>query len=197
MKDLKLPHRIVLVNYLGDQEKPVSSPDDVKKWVSLGVVFEAMMLNKITFKDNQLVINDTSKTGHSMIDDSVEFLNSLKDKSSPDKWLADFVSNSNAYDHVLDNLKANKLLDSKRASFLGIKGKEKTVIASERIARIVKSFIAQISIDPKRTFRDELTLQIILASGLADIDVTKIAERKPVDGEGTKFFHEAIKILKK
>ena len=197
MKDLKLPHRIVLVNYLGDQEKPVSSPDDVKKWVSLGVVFEAMMLNKITFKDNQLVINDTSKTGHSMIDDSVEFLNSLKDKSSPDKWLADFVSNSNAYDHVLDNLKANKLLDSKRASFLGIKGKEKTVIASERIARIVKSFIVQISIDPKRTFRDELTLQIILASGLADIDVTKIAERKPVDGEGTKFFHEAIKILKK
>ncbi len=197
MKELKLPHRILLMNYSGSKKKPVKPPEVLEKWVSLAVIFEAMMLNKITFKDNQLVINDTSNTGHSMIDDTVDFLNSLKEKSNPDKWLPAFLSNSNAYQHVLDNLKENKLLESKHSSFLGIKGKEKTVIASEKIAQIVKSFIAQISIDPKRTFRDELTLQIVLASGLADIDGSKIAQRKPVDGEATEFFHEAIKILKK
>ncbi|HKK09367.1 MAG TPA: GPP34 family phosphoprotein [Bacteroidales bacterium] len=196
MEELKLPHRIVLVNYLGRQRQPVKSPEMLEKWVSLAVVFEAMMLKKIAFKGTQLIINNPDKTGHSMIDDTVTFLKDINDKSNPEKWLSGFVSNSNAYHHVLDNLKENKLLESKRSSFLGIKGKEKTVIASEKIAQIVKSFIAQISVDPKRTFRDELTLQIILASGLADIDVSKIAQRKQVDGEAAEFFNQAIKILK-
>ncbi len=196
MKDLKLPHRIVLVNYLGDQDKPVSSPDVVKRWVSLAVVFEAMMLNKITFKDTQLVINDTSKTGHSMIDDTVDFLNSLKEKSSPDKWLPGFASNSHAYEHVLDNLKENELLVSKRASFLGIKGKEKSMPASENISEAAKNYLAQISLEENRSLRDELTIRILIASGIVDIETEKIADRKATDEESVVFFERAIKILK-
>jgi len=196
MQNLKLPHRIVLVNYLGGSGKPRKTPDELEKWISLAVIFETYMLGKTGFENNQLFIKNPEPTGHSMIDDTVAFMKNLDNTSNPQDWLPDFVHHSNTYNHVLENLKENNLLISKRSSFLGLKGSEKTMPASDDVAKIVKRYLSEISSNGNRSFRDELTIRIIAEAGLVKLDTSKVVQRKEADDEAMAFFTEAIEKLK-
>jgi len=197
MQNLKLPHRIVLVNYLSGSGKPHTMPYVLEKWISLAVIFETFMLGKTGFENNQLFIKNSQSTGHSMIDDSVAFLKNLDDTSKPEDWLPDFVNHSNAYSHVLENLKENNLLISKNTSFLGFKGSEKTMPASEDIQKIVKRYLSEISASGSRSLRDELTIRIITEANLVKLDTSKVVQRKGAADEPVTFFNDAIDILKK
>lgn len=197
MQNLKLPHRIVLVNFLNGSGKPPTTPQELEKWVSLAVIFETFMLGKTGFEKNQLAVKNPEKTGHSMIDDSVAYLEKLEDTSNPENWLPDFVNHNNAYNHVLENLQENNLLVSKKASFLGFKGNEKIKPVSEDIIQIVKRYLSEISSNAGRSLRDELTIRIITAANLVRLDTSKVAPRNPLDDEPIAFFNNAIEILKK
>lgn len=197
MQNLKLPHRIVLVNYLSGSGKPHTTPQELEKWVSLAIIFETFMLGKTGFENNQLFVKNPEKTGHSMIDDSLAFLNNLEDTSNPENWLADFVNHSNAYNHVLENLKENNLLISKKPSFLGIKGSEKTMPASDDIKQIVKRYLSEISSTGSRSLRDELTIRFVNTARLVRLDSSKVVQKVDHENEPVAFFDEAMEILKK
>lgn len=197
MQNLKLPHRIVLVNYLRGSGKPHTAPEELEKWISLAVIFETYMLGKTGFENNQLFIKNPEPTGHSMIDDTVAFMKNLDNTSNPQVWLPDFVHHSNTYNHVLENLKENNLLISKRSSFLGLKGSEKTMPASDDIKQIVKRYLSEISSSRSRSLRDELTIRIITEANLVKLDTSKVVQRKEAADEPMAFFTEAIQKLKR
>lgn len=155
------------------------------------------MLGKTGFENNQLFVKNPEKTGHSMIDDSLAFLNNLEDTSNPENWLADFVNHSNAYNHVLENLKENNLLISKKPSFLGIKGSEKTMPASDDIKQIVKRYLSEISSTGSRSLRDELTIRFVNTARLVRLDSSKVVQKVDHENEPVAFFDEAMEILKK
>ncbi|MGM0567029.1 MAG: hypothetical protein ACQESX_09765 [Bacteroidota bacterium] len=197
MQNLKLPHRIVLVNYLSGSGKPQKTPEELEKWVSLAVIFETFMLGKTGFENHQLIIKNPEKTGHSMIDDSVAFLKNLDDANNPGSWLLDYVNHSNAYNHVLENLKENNLLVSKMPSFLGFRGSEKIKPASDDIKQIVKRYLSEISSNASRSLRDELTIRIVTTANLVRLDSSKVVQRVSHENEPIAFFDEAMEILKK
>lgn len=189
MEKIKLPHRFVLMHYLqAGKDKMIAGPA-LQKLTTLAAIAEAYLFEKIALKDGEVSVKDSKKTGHSIIDDIIEEIESADQPQSLSDWTMELSDKLQTYQHVSDNLLVNKLLAHTRKKILGVFPTGQTVaLFDKNIQRNIRDYLINLSQKQNLNLRDFLTLYLVSHHNLfkkADnnIHTTEIIQRmkaKPV-----------------
>ena len=110
MKNLKLPHRILLI-YYGLKNEYAGNYTEVRRAVSEAVLHEALFTGVIKTEDNKIINTDFKSGGHSVLDDVSVAVAAKEGKRNFEFWKKKLSENDNIVKHVTDNLIENGLLE--------------------------------------------------------------------------------------
>lgn len=161
MEQLKLPHRIVLMNHLSFNDKNYLTTYNLPQLVTLAIIAESSILGKLAIKNDTVEITDSKKTGHSMIDNIISEIQNSDKSQGLVFWIERLSEQLDSYEHVKNNLIDNQLIKSGYKRVLGIPVKKILVPQSKNIQSVVKNYLLQLSRKNNLSLRDFLTLEII------------------------------------
>lgn len=168
MDQLKLPHRLVLLDHLQPESSPVVGEDKLDPLVALAVIAETYMMEKIAFDGDILAITQSSKTGHSLIDDVIALAEEREENYSLVAFARLIANRNKPYRHVLDNLIENQVLKVRNRKILGISLSKTIVPFRKQVVTVVLDYIKKLADQQNLNLRDYLTLYIMQQTRLKE-----------------------------
>ncbi|MCF8218019.1 MAG: GPP34 family phosphoprotein [Bacteroidales bacterium] len=158
MKDLKLPHRMVLLNHSDPQQEKIVPEERMQNIITFSAIVETILMGKIKFKEGHLFINDDCPTPHSMINEMIQVIGRSPVNKTLKAWVEDLSVQIPFYLHVRDNLVENRLLHIDKRTVLGITVSKKYSLKDPRIVTDFIQYLESLEITDETSSRDLLSM---------------------------------------
>ena len=158
MKDLKLPHRMVLLNHSDPQQEKIVPEDRMQNIITFSALVETILMGKIKFKEGFLFINDDCPTSHPMINEMLQVIGRSPVNKTLKDWVEDLSVQIPLYLHVRDNLAENNLLHIDKKTFLGIAYAKKHSLKDPRIVTNFIKYLDDLEVTDETSTRDLLSM---------------------------------------
>lgn len=168
MKPLKLPHRLVLLDHIKPDSSPLMGEEYLNPLVTPAVIAETYMMEKIAFDGDILTIIQSSKTGHSLIDDVITLAEEREENYSLVAFAHLTAFRNKPYRHVLDNLVENQILKIRNRKVWGVSLSKTIVPVHKQVEAVVSDYIQKVGQKQNLSLRDYLTLYIMQQTRLKE-----------------------------
>mgnify|MGYP000500528185 CR=1 FL=1 len=169
MKNIKLPHRLLLI-YYGLQNEYAGKYTEVRRALSEAVLHEALFSEVIKIEKDKIVNTDLKSGGHSVLDDVSEAVAGKEGKRNFEFWKKELSKNDNIVNHVTDNLIENNLLEIKSKGGILSKKKKVFIISDTKLhLRIIEYLTANVS-NNNYDQRDYLTIDLLKRHDIPGLD---------------------------
>lgn len=158
MKDLKLPHRMVLLNHSDPQQEKIVPEDRKQNIITFLAIVEAILMGKIKFKEGFLFVNDDCPTPHPILNEMIQIISRSPVNKTLKEWVKDLSVQIPFYLHVRDNLVENNLLHIDKKRFLGITISKKYSLKDPRIVTNFLQYLDNLEVTNETNTRDLLTI---------------------------------------
>lgn len=169
MKNVKLPHRILLI-YYGLRNEFAGNNMEIRRAVSEAVLNEALLSEKIKYDNKNLVNSESYVTGHTVLDDVSEAIRKKEDPGSFEFWKRELSKDAGIVDHVTENLIDNKLIEKKQKG--GFLRKKRTIyrITDKKLHLRLIDYLNESVKNKSYDDRDYLTINILKTHNLPGLE---------------------------
>ncbi|MFO8087059.1 MAG: GPP34 family phosphoprotein [Bacteroidales bacterium] len=120
MQNLKLPHRVVLLDHADPQKEKLIPFERSQNLVTFSVLTEAILMGKLKFNEEGLTIINDTPSPHSMINDLIQAVGRSHANKSLYSWVEELGVQIPFYKHVRENLVDNQVMHYHKKSILGL-----------------------------------------------------------------------------
>ncbi len=198
MRQLKLPHRLVMLDHGHPEKKMLVKKARMQNIVTFAALAEAYMMGKIDVQDGDLVLRDDTATAFPVINHVVDAIGSNQALKSLPEWIEELSVQVPFYVHVRDNLVENELLEKEERKILGIRYSVKYYPAGQELITDFMAYLQERADSPGADLRDKLTLIFLRTTTLGNISFVNSNSEKLLKAEEESaesiFIHTAARL---
>jgi hypothetical protein len=181
MKQLKLPHRMVMLDHADPEKENIVGTERMQNIVTFSALAEAVLMRKLEVKNQVILIGSDSPTPHSMINDMIAAIGRSPVQRNMREWVEELSVQIPFYKHVRDNLVENGLLFLKKKKILGIPVAGKYSLKDPRIITDYLKLLDDAEPEKDLDIRDLLCMIFLQNTELKNISFLSVDAMKIVD----------------
>lgn len=182
MEQLKLPHRLVLLDQYRDGMSDQISPERMQSMVALGMLVETLQMGKTQIRDNELILADETLTQYTILDWVIRVIGRSEAFKPLKEWPQELGLQMPIYKHVRDNLLENKILVENKKKIAGLLLRKKYKVNDPNVIEGLMEHLKNSSNSENMNLRDLASIILLMNTelkSLADfeVDVQDLAKK--------------------